>query len=159
MTAIRPLDASWGLPPEVSESIEAMSRWDAGEDTSVTLGDRQSALVGQINRAAEEASVDNWDGEGGQPVSWSTVEFAYKFAEALPVTLPTPDVIPENDGELAFEWYYAPRRVFSVSVRRDGTLSYAGLNGPLRFAASTVLHAGVPAHIIEFVARIASGAE
>ena len=53
----------------------------------------------------------------------------WAFLETLPTTTPVPDVVPEPDGEIAFEWDYGPWRILSVSVGPTGLLSYAALYG------------------------------
>jgi hypothetical protein len=76
-----------------------------------------------------DASLDGWDGYGATAVSPATYGNALAFLEALPTTTPVPDVVPELDGEIAFEWDYGPRRILSVSVGPNGVLSYAALYG------------------------------
>jgi hypothetical protein len=41
--------------------------------------------------------------------------------------MPAPDVVPEADGQIAIEWYFAPEQTFSVSMGESGPLHYAGL--------------------------------
>jgi hypothetical protein len=89
-------------------------------------------------KAALEAAYlaardDNWDGAGSKRVEPSTYGYAQQFLQFLP-TLPIlpnnmalPEIVADTDGEILFEWDYGPRRVFSISIGRDGTLSYAGL--------------------------------
>lgn len=154
MIAIAQLEGSWGLPPDVSASISARSKWPPGDDTSITTGARLYDLFERINEAAAAAARDNWDGDGARAVEYSTVEFAYSFAEALPANLPLPDISAENDGDLAFDWYFGPRRVFSVSIRRDGILNFAGLDGSARDYGSNTVLTGIPARVIELISRV-----
>src|SRR5207245_616880 len=97
----------------------------------------------------------NWDGEGGSPVVARTIEFAKLFAAALPARFPEPDVTVDCDGDIAFEWNLGRRRVFSVSVRRDGILNFAKLLGPSRYYGSDVIFAGVPGQIIQGIDSVA----
>jgi len=77
------------------------------------------------------------------------------FLEALPTTAPIPDVVPEPDGEVAFEWDRGPWCVFSVSVGSDGTLSYAGLYGRRTKAHGTELFVdAVPKAVMDGLARL-----
>jgi len=55
---------------------------------------------------------------------------ALTFAAVLPNNLPTPEVVIEDDGEIAFDWNEGPRRVLSVSVGEGPMLGYAALIGP-----------------------------
>jgi hypothetical protein len=86
-------------------------------------------------KAALEAAYlaaldDNWDGAGSKRVEHSTYGYAQKLLQFLPTlsnNMALPDIIADTDGEILFEWDYGPRQVFSISIGRDGMLSYAGL--------------------------------
>jgi len=79
--------------------------------------------------AYSKAQFTNWDGDGGAAVAETTLQFAMQLLALLPSRIPQPEIYPEPDGEIAFEWDNGRRRVFSISVGRDGTLTYAGLMG------------------------------
>jgi hypothetical protein len=97
-------------------------------DTSAG-GDRKRRAIHAILEAARTAAEENWNGEGGLPVRGATVAQAIRFARLLPSTVSTPEVSADADGEISFDWDRDARRVFSVSVGPDGTLTYAGLFG------------------------------
>jgi hypothetical protein len=97
--------------------------------------------------AAQNAAEENWNGEGGLPVSGATVEQAFRFIKLLPSTAPTPDVSADADGEVSFDWDRGARRVFSVSVGPDGTLTYAGLFGHSRTHGTEFLVEPLPQSI------------
>jgi hypothetical protein len=82
-----------------------------------------------LEAAYLEARDDNWDGAGSRRVEHSTYGYAQQFLQCLPNNTALPDIVADTDGEILFEWDYGPRQVFSVSIGRDGTLSYAGLFG------------------------------
>ena len=73
------------------------------------------------------ARDDNWDGAGSKRVEHSTYGYAQQFLQFIPNNMALPDIVADPDGEILFEWDYGPRQVFSVSIGRDGMLSYAGL--------------------------------
>ncbi len=123
-------------------------------DTSLLRGMDVRELLSRINTASDEAREPNWNGEDGHPVEPSTIDQAWLFAACLPTTLPIPDVSPDADGDLAFDWNLGPRRVFSVSVRRDGSLSYAALVGASRSHGTGTLRGGLPPEIIQWVQRV-----
>jgi hypothetical protein len=96
---------------------------------SVTVGELRRTAQEAIDVAYEAAQVDNWNGEGSARVEPSTYIYACQFLMLLPSTIPLPEITADTDGEILFEWDLGPRRVFSISVGRDGTLTFAGLFG------------------------------
>ena len=97
----------------------------------------RSFVLGEPHRVAYEAledlylesSEENWDGYGAKPMTPLDHYQAFRFLEALPPHVPTPEVSVDPDGEAAFEWYRGPRHILSVSVGWNSTLSYAGIHG------------------------------
>lgn len=120
---------------------------------SATVEDRLSSVV-RVTEQADAASTDDWDGDGGRAVQQSTLRNAIRFLFALPDTIPAPDVLVDRDGEIVFDWDYAPNRIFSVAVGRDGTLTYSGLFGSARSRGTENLAQGLPASIVESIERV-----
>ena len=110
-----------------------------------------------IDKAAANASRPNWDGEGAWPVEGTTRTYARIFATALPEGTKMPDVSVDRDGDISFEWYQSPQSVFSVSIRRDGILHYAGLFGPNKSHGTEVLDRGIPDTISQGIRRVKLG--
>lgn len=104
-------------PADVSNSIER---------------DLRGPTLEALYEVFAAASVDNWDGEGSAVADSASLDYAFSFVESMPTWVPAPDVYVDRDGELCLEWDEGPRRVVSVSVARDGTLTYAGLVGARR---------------------------
>lgn len=121
------------------------------------IADTSATLLNRVERAAAEAAAPNWDGERAAAVEGSTRDFARMFASALPAGVPTPEVSIDRDGDIAFDWDEGPRRVFSVSVSRDGTLNFAGLFGPNTIHGSEVLDRGIPPTIAYAIKRVHAG--
>ena len=122
-------------------------------DTSVLRGKQSRDLMERIAVASALACRENWDGEGARPVGASTVWWAELFAASIPMTLPRPEVSADADGDMGFEWYFAPDRVVTVSVRQDGAISYAALVGTSRANGWANLTSGAPSEIFDWVAR------
>lgn len=62
-------------------------------------------------------------------VNYETAEQAVAFARLLPRALPIPEVAPDPDGEISFDWTGKSGKMFSVSIGSDGRISYAGRFG------------------------------
>jgi hypothetical protein len=65
----------------------------------------------------------------GTPVDAATATAAIQFAYLLPWSIPMPEVAPDADGEISFDWIGPLGKMFSVSLDRTGRISYAGRFG------------------------------
>jgi hypothetical protein len=165
MTTVQAHPAAQVVPRDTAMSVCQSRVWSTSDlwlhyrlaDSSVTRGLNVVALFNNLTLVAQSCASDNWDGEGARAVDTSTVGFARMFASGLPGSLPSPDISADNDGDISFEWNYGPRRVFSVSVRRDGVLNYALLLGTKREHGSDIIFPGVPSSVIQHIARVSEG--
>lgn len=89
------------------------------------------ALASQIQQVLEESS----DTAEGRPVDAETAAVAIQFAYLLPWSLPTPEVAPDADGEISFDWLGSSGKMFSVTVDKTGRIAYAG-----RFGSRSKVH-------------------
>lgn len=110
---------------------------------SISEDERRRAILEALDEAHAEASFPNWDGYGAIPAFDSSREYAKELVDLLPASMPVPEISADPNGAISFEWASGPRSVFSVSVGRDGTLSFAGL-----FGHSTSMGTVVPGHPI-----------
>ena len=86
-----------------------------------------------------------------------TFSTAKRFLLAFPKTLPSPELALESDGEISFDWEGKNRRMFSVSLRADGRLSYACKLGVNRSSYGIEeFDENVPETIVENVKKIYS---
>lgn len=147
--------------PETGVSLEALAwrqmwRQQLASDTSITRGAPFVDILERVESTAAKAACSNWDGEGAVAVAASTREFARVFAVSLPAPLQgRANVVAEKDGDISFDWGTGLRQVFSVSVRQDGSLSYAGLFGPKRIYGADILAAGLTSDLVQYISRAA----
>jgi hypothetical protein len=120
---------------------------------------RRIEALTDLRELSAECSLPNWDGEGAAPVSDAVCKRAEHFLRSLPPEIPSPEVVAEPDGEIAFEWHLTPRRVFSVSISSGGRLSYAGLFGDGKTHGTEQYAAGehIPAAILWNIHRLRTG--
>ncbi len=75
-------------------------------------------------------STKNWDGYGALPVSGEAYEEAEDFISLLADGgLPMPDISPEIDGGIEFEWYMSSNHIFAMSFDGKKVLGYSGMFG------------------------------
>lgn len=122
--------------------------------SSVSLGQRLQDTLLRLYRVLEECGDTNWDGYGAQPVTFEAYENARRFAYALPFGFPIPEVSAEPDGEITFEWFASPTKVFSVSIGVNNELNYAGLFGASRTYGTEVFYAEIPEVVLSHIKRV-----
>ena len=113
---------------------------------------RMELLVSEIGQVVKEAATEA--GEDVAPVDIETASAAFQFAYSLPWSLPTPEVAPDSDGDISFDWLGPSGKMFSVSVNKAGRVAYAG-----RFSDKSKIHGieqlstACPQTIIRGIAR------
>jgi hypothetical protein len=113
------------------------------------------SLVAEIEQILDESSR----GTHGDwvPVDIETARAAVKFAYLLPWSLPAPEIAPEADGEISFDWLGSSGKIFSVSVSKTGLIAYAGRFGEMSKVHGTEQLSEVcPNEIIRGIARATS---
>lgn len=115
------------------------------------LGDALEAL----RETYQECYEENWDGYGALPVSQATYDEAVRFLNALPSWLPTPEIVPEPDGDIGFEWNCGKNRMLAASVNGTNRITYAGLLGTGNKAHGTeVFDGSIPQTLVDHISRI-----
>ncbi len=87
------------------------------------------ALV-RLQSIVTHFSIKNWDEYGALPVSREAYKEAKDFIFLLADGgLPMPDISPEVDGGIEFEWYMSSDHIFTVSFNGKKILGYSGMFG------------------------------
>jgi len=120
--------AAWPAPDRaVGEEAKELRRMFAAVsdklDATEAFGNRLRAL----DAAFWDAAVNDWDGQGAPAADRETYAVARAFLRALPMTVPEPSISIDPDGEASFTWARRRGAMFSVSIGRDATLSFAGV--------------------------------
>jgi hypothetical protein len=144
----------------VSPSAKAVERQTRElhdiSDKSVTIGWHHREIVKRLHMAAIESRVDNWDSYGAKAINANSFFTAIWFARLLTMSIPIPDIYVDPDGEIVFEWYLGPRRVFSVIARKNDELAYAGLFGINKVSGVEHIDDELPNTILDNISRVFS---
>jgi hypothetical protein len=139
------IDASSAVAKRIKELVEDGLRHLAEP--------RVQPLKSEIEQILEEAA----EMTDGTPVDTATAEQAIRFAYLLPWSLPQPELAPDADGEISFDWIGPLGRMFSVSVDRTGRISYAGRFGRYsKIHGTEQLSEACPQEIIRGIKRAIS---
>lgn len=103
----------------------------------------------------KECSEVDWDGYDANPISQEVYLEASKLIRILPSSIPMPEILPEPDGHIGFEWYKGENYVFVISLEGNNVIDYAGLFGKNNDTQGRVYFSdSVPNVIIENISQL-----
>lgn len=121
---------------------------------TITLGEPLHVNLLALDAAIADAITRDRNGDEADPVQDDAVTHARSFLQILPPTLPRPEVRVDLEGEICLEWDQGRRRVFSVSIGRDGRLAFAGLYGSAWLHGEEQFMGSIPSVILEALHRV-----
>lgn len=121
---------------------------------SLTVSQHYNEARHALTDAIEKCSVDNWDGYGAKRISGASCGNAMRFAQVLPASVPVPELYVDPEGEITFEWYVAPRQVFSVTIGSNNEMVYAGLFGSNDTHGTEYLGDELPDTLLDNIRRV-----
>jgi hypothetical protein len=91
----------------------------------------QAKLVSifELSEVYKSCAMPDWDGEGAEPIPFLAYQEAARFLRLLPMIFPMPDVVPEPNGQVGFEWRLKKRHMFVVAIGGNQSMTFAGLFG------------------------------
>ena len=124
---------------------------------------RRAETLGRLDDAFQsldemflDCLEEGWDGYDALPLNEAAYFEARKFIESLPLisSIPMPEIIPEPNGDIGFEWSKGKRQVFVVSVSGSNEIVYAGLFGTNKTHGVEYFGDSLPSMIIENLIRL-----
>lgn len=94
-----------------------------GEHAALESQIDRSEVFAEIEEVKSDCASDGWDTPTSKAISKGVIDLASEIVGLFPSVSPNPDVIPEKDGALAFEWN-SPRGYFILSINLNGILYY-----------------------------------
>lgn len=89
----------------------------------------KAKVLSEVQALATECARPGWDANEAEPISKGAASRAADFIRALPDGLPLPELAPEPDGSISFDWIRSRNRLLSLSVGTSDQLSYAWVDG------------------------------
>lgn len=118
-----------GVSDEASSIHESFETFIHHQESSESLFGDKARLISALRELAAECLEENWDGYDGRAVSEAVVLRAEAFIRALPEDVPAPELAPEPDGQISFDWLPSRTRTFTLSVNAGNRLAYAWIDG------------------------------
>jgi hypothetical protein len=110
-------------------------------------------IASELRSIREDCLMMGWDGYEALPVTQRTIDYAKSVALRLPRDI-APELAPEADGEISFEWYQGANLQFTLSIGEKGIISYAGRIGNERFHGTMRFVGTLPGIVYTSLARI-----
>lgn len=127
-------------------------------ERSVALFGAKRIVIDRIYEVAAECDHDGWDDDEAACISTVVVDRAVSFIRALPDGVRLPEVAPEPDGSISFDWIASRTRVFSLSIGSTNRLSFAWIDGTDRGHGIARFDGdAVPARILNGIRELTNG--
>lgn len=123
---------------------------------SVSLRGAAEQALDELSHLWQEASADGWDGYGAKRISADAYVHARAFIQALPTTVPKPEVGADPDGEISLDWLFAAGIRFSLSIGERGRLTFVSLLGHRAIQGTEWFDTGIPSTVLDELTTIAS---
>ncbi|HWP90751.1 MAG TPA: hypothetical protein VNN20_00935 [Thermodesulfobacteriota bacterium] len=116
-----------------------------------------SEILNELEEIRISCHQDNWDGYGANAISYETYLGAREVIHMLNsafLNVPMPEITPEPDGDIAFEWNDGHGRTFLFSIDDNQTLTYAGIFGAGKTHGFEILGDFLPGVVIYNLKRL-----
>ncbi|MBF0566084.1 MAG: hypothetical protein HQK89_12675 [Nitrospirae bacterium] len=113
-----------------------------------------------LSEVYKECSRIDWDGYGASAVTEGAYEEALKLIDAiidaLPSSIPAPEIGAEPTGDIDFEWYRGKGQVFAISVGGKHRITYAGIFAGSKVHGTEYFEGTLPMTIVRHLGRLYS---
>jgi hypothetical protein len=113
---------------EESQKISGMISSIASQQRILASFRWRDSLLDEISQISQSCDKQGWDGYDAEPISPESVIRAAQLIELLPISIQTPDVVPEPSGDISLEWRADHQKHFSLGVS-GLSIVYAGIFG------------------------------
>jgi hypothetical protein len=120
----------------------------------ISRGNVLSEAVGTLMEIHSECSRKNWDGYGAKPISVAAIQEALVVIEQLTSSITMPEIVPEPNGGIGFEWRMGTNRVLVVSVRGQLTMDFAAILGNSKMHGSMYFLGSLPSRVISLFRQL-----
>ncbi len=141
---------------ETSNNLQKVIEDDIIKLSKAETWDHKGRVLSELKKIYQEYSEKDWDGYGALPINQEAYHEAVRFLKVLPLSrLPAPEVGPQPEGDIGFEWNLGKNRTFVVSINGTNIITYAGLLGTGNKTHGTeVFDGSIPQTIVDNISRI-----
>lgn len=121
---------------------------------NITLGWPRKEVLEALENIYQECSIDNWDGYGAVSINIHSYNNARKLIETLPINIPIPEATIDPGGNIAFEWYQSPSKIFTICLEGYNKIIFAGIFGDKRIHGTEDFVGNIPDLILYNIKRV-----
>lgn len=103
---------------------------------------------------AQGCSELGWDGYGATPISGEVYFQVATLINNFPVGLSAPELVPENDGAITFEWHNNYKQEISISINPNNVMYYAFVDGSEKKNGAYVFQESLPPFLIHMINQV-----
>lgn len=108
----------------------------------------------ELEESWQEASEEDWRGEGEVAMSARARELAHWLLRALRDRFPRPGVAPDPQGGVAVEWHFEKHRSVAATISNEGVLHYSVLDRERTEYGSEPIRGEIPASFFAALSRL-----
>jgi len=113
---------------QTQDTLPSLEQLTGGEYEKLRYNFRLQVLREKLDLMFQESKVSDWEGDNAEPISDAAYFNAANLLPTIPLNLPIPEILPDNDGYIEFEWSNAEKN-FSLYVTDTNLVLYAGFYG------------------------------
>jgi hypothetical protein len=121
---------------------------------SYVMSSPAEKVIAELEDVRAEASHDGWDGYDARPLDPNAYGFAKMFLNALPSTVPLPELSADTDGEVAFNWVFGDRKALTVTVGPTGRCTFAWMLGQRTYRGTDWIDDEIPEEIVSALGKL-----
>ena len=121
---------------------------------SYVMSNPAGQVLTQLDEVCAEASHEGWDGYGARPLGPGAYGFAKIFLNALPSTVPLPELSADADGEVSLDWIFGERRALTVSIGPTGRCTFAWMLGQRAYQGTDWIEDEIPEEIVSALGKL-----
>jgi len=147
---------AFGVSPEAKSIDHTLTLFNQSTARSISLCQKRDSLLKTLYDLLLECGEDDWDGYGAKSPTSLVVERAALFISKLPNDLARPDLIVMPNGDVGFDWDFAPRRTITVTIAESPRLAYAAIDGDEQWRGTASFTGEIPQRMIRAIRELAA---
>jgi len=123
----RLFQATGGVSEEAFGITEHLAKVFNRINDTASKAQRPISVISQLIQIEQECSENGWDGYDATAINDQTLNNTLEFTRSLNESLPTPEICPEPDGELAIEWFGVNGATISISIGKTDNINFSAI--------------------------------